>query len=67
MGQFGLTSRHSSQRNKKIKTPPPHKNKLNFYCHRIFGTFAFAANAKANPETKAKEPNLHPSIKTFEL
>jgi len=23
-GQFGLTSRHSSQRNKKIKTPPPH-------------------------------------------
>ncbi len=29
MEQFGLTSRHSSQRNKKIKTPLPHKkNKI---------------------------------------
>jgi hypothetical protein len=67
LGQFGLTSRHSSQRNKKIKTPPTHKKKLNFYCHRTFGTFAFAANAQAIPRVKAKEPNLHPSITTFEL
>jgi len=52
---------------KKIKTPPPHKIKLNFYCHRIFGTFAFAATAQANTEAKAKEPNFQRFIfSTFE-
>jgi hypothetical protein len=54
-------SRHSSQSNKKNKTPQPHKNKLNFYCNHTFGTFAFAAYAKPNPKAKAKEQNLHPT------
>jgi len=41
---------------------------MNFYCHRTFGTFAFATNAQANPESKAKEPNFHNSILfTFDL
>jgi len=67
-GQFGQTSRRLSLRNKKIKTPPPHKKKLNFYCHCTFGTFAFAAKAQANPKAKAKDPNFHNSILfTFEL
>jgi len=40
---------------------------LNFYCHRIFGTFAFAATAQANTEAKAKEPNFQRfTFSTFE-
>lgn len=57
LGQFGWTVRHSCLRNKKIKTPPPHK-KIEFLLPPTFGTFAFAANAQADPEAKAKEPNL---------
>lgn len=49
-----LTNRQTLQ--KKIKTPPTHKKNLNFYGNRTSGTFAFAANAQANPKAKAKEP-----------
>jgi hypothetical protein len=55
-GQFGLTVRHSSLRNKKIKTPPPHKNKLNFFGKHTSGTFGVAATLKANPRATPKEP-----------
>ncbi len=58
-GQFERTVRHSCLRNKKIKTPPPHKKNLNFYCQRTSGTFAFAENAQANAGAKAKEPLHH--------
>lgn len=54
-----LTDRQTLQ--KKIKTPPPLKKNLNFYCQRTSGTFAFAANAQANAEAKAKEP-LFPTL-----
>jgi hypothetical protein len=53
-GQFGLMSRHSSLRNKKIKTPPPHKKKLNFYCRHTLHTFAFASQHTSQPEGKVK-------------
>lgn len=42
---------------KKIKTPLRTK-KIEFLLPPTFGTFAFAANAQANAEAKAKEPNL---------
>jgi hypothetical protein len=55
---IGLTSRPSFLRFKKIKTPPPHEKKLNFYCHHTNGTFGFAPPHKANPSGKPKEPFL---------
>jgi hypothetical protein len=38
---------------------PTAQKKLKFYCHRTFGTFAFAATTNAHPKAKAKEPNFH--------
>jgi len=35
---------------------PTAQKKLNFYCHRTNGTFAFAPTAQAVPSAKAKEP-----------
>lgn len=55
-GQFGQIVRHSCLRNNKIKTPPPHKIKLNFYGNRISGTFGVAATLKSDPLATPKEP-----------
>jgi hypothetical protein len=55
-GQFGRTIRHSCLRNKKIKTPPPHKNNLNFFGNRTSGTFGVATTLKTNPLATPKEP-----------
>jgi hypothetical protein len=51
---LGLTSRPSLLRFKKIKTPPPHEKKLNFYASRTNGTFGFAPTTQANPSGKTK-------------
>ncbi|MCZ2128707.1 MAG: hypothetical protein LC109_00385 [Bacteroidia bacterium] len=58
-GQFVQTIRHSCLRNKKIKTPPPHEKKLNFYGNRTIGTFGVADTLKAYSMATPKEP-LHP-------
>lgn len=55
---IGLTSRPLFLRFKKIKTPPPHEKKLNFYCHHTNGTFGFAPTHEANASAKPKEPFL---------
>lgn len=52
----GRTVRTTTLRNKKIKTPPPHKINLNFYGNRTSGTFGVAATLKANPQATPKEP-----------
>ena len=36
--------------------------KLNLYCQRAFGTFAFPTNAQAKLESKEKELNFHNSF-----
>jgi len=65
-GQFERTVRYLCQCNKKLNHSHSTK-KIEFLLLPTFGTFAFAANAQANPEAKAKEPNLHPSnSNTFE-
>jgi len=58
---FGQAVRHSSQRNKKIKTPPPHK-KIKFYPPQLH-TFAIACQYTSQPEGKGKRvqsPTLYP-------
>lgn len=50
-----LTNRQTLQ--KKLKHRHRTK-KIDFLLPPTFGTFAFAANAQANTEAKAKEPNF---------
>jgi hypothetical protein len=45
---------------KKIKKSPPHEK---FLLPPAFGTFCFAAIARANPQAKQKEPNRQRFIK----
>jgi len=49
-------SRHSLPTLLCLNFFPTAQKKLNFYCHRTNGTFAFAPTAQANPSAKAKEP-----------